>query len=80
MAHRKEILEQSLYTYRAVLKDANFGDLLIGTDIPEQLDHLFVSIQSFNSKKLTDVVKPDFYDYIVVDEFHHAAAPSYPKN
>ncbi|WP_405366554.1 DUF3427 domain-containing protein [Ruminobacter sp.] len=79
VAHRKEILEQSLYTYRAVLKDANFGDLLIGTDIPEQLDHLFVSIQSFNSKKLTDVVKPDFYDYIVVDEFHHAAAPSYQE-
>ena len=79
VAHRKEILEQSLYTYRAVLKDANFGDLLIGTDIPEQLEHLFVSIQSFNSKKLTDVVKPDFYDYIVVDEFHHAAAPSYQE-
>ena len=22
---------------------------------------------------------PDFYDYIIVDEFHHAAAPTYQK-
>lgn len=25
LAHRKEILEQSLYTFRKVLKDQNFG-------------------------------------------------------
>ncbi|WP_294495342.1 DEAD/DEAH box helicase family protein [uncultured Ruminobacter sp.] len=36
-------------------------------------------MQSFNSKKLTDVVKPDFYDDIVVDECHNVAAPSYQE-
>ena len=29
VAHREEILKQSLYTFRAVLKDANFGELFV---------------------------------------------------
>ncbi len=77
VAHRKEILEQSLSTFRQVLKDSNFGDLLVGNSTPSSLDHLFVSIQSLNSRELIERMKSDFYDYIVVDEFHHAAATSY---
>src|SRR5206468_11644558 len=30
IAHREEILRQSLATFRAVLRDQNFGDLLVG--------------------------------------------------
>ncbi len=77
VAHREEILQQSLNTFRQVLKDANFGELLVGNNSPDSLDHLFVSIQSFNSKDLTRRMDRDYYDYIVVDEFHHAAARSY---
>ena len=79
VAHREEILKQSLYTFRAVLKDANFGELFVGSYKPESVDNLFLSIQTFNSQSFTDKTAPDFYDYIVVDEFHHAAAPSYKK-
>jgi superfamily II DNA or RNA helicase len=39
--------------------------------------YLFISIQSFNWMKLTDITSKDFYDFIIVGEFHHAAAPSY---
>lgn len=79
VAHREEILKQSLYTFRAVLKDANFGELSVGSYKPESVGNLFLSIQTFNSQSFTDKTTPDFYDYIVVDEFHHAAAPSYKK-
>ena len=79
IAHREEILRQSLYTFRAVLKDANFGELFVGNYKPERIDHLFVSIQTFNSQDFTAKTASDFYDYIVVDEFHHAAAPTYQK-
>lgn len=79
VAHREEILRQSLYTFRAVLKDANFGELFVGNYRPEGIDHLFLSIQTFNSQDFTAKTAPDFYDYIVVDEFHHAAAPTYQK-
>lgn len=79
VAHREEILIQSRDTFRAILKDANFGDLLVGNHSPSSIDHLFISIQSFNSKKLYEKTTNDFYDFIIVDEFHHAAAESYQK-
>lgn len=78
VAHREEILKQALGTYRAVLRDQNFGDVLVGGSDPEQHEHLFCSIQSYNSRELwgRDARR---YDYVVVDEFHHAAAPSYRR-
>lgn len=79
VAHREEILKQSLYTFRAVLKGANFGELFVGSYKPESIDNLFLSIQTFNSQSFTEKTSPDFYDYIIVDEFHHAAAPTYQK-
>ena len=79
VAHREEILEQSIYKFRAVLKDANFGELFVGSHKPESIDNLFISIQTFNSQSFTEKTTPEFYDYIIVDEFHHAAAPTYQK-
>ena len=79
VAHREEILKQSLYTFRAVLKDANFGELFVGSHKADSIDRLFISIQTFNSQDFTTKTDADFYDYIVVDEFHHAAAPTYQK-
>lgn len=77
IAHREEILKHSRDTFRAILKDNNFGDLYVGGHVPENIDKLFMSIQSFNSSKFYENTTPDFYDFIIVDEFHHAEAPSY---
>ena len=77
VVHREEILKQSLAVFRHVLKDSNFGALFVGQFTPDSLDHLFISIQTFSSKNFTEAVPPNYYDYIIVDEFHHAAAPSY---
>lgn len=79
VAHREEILKQSLYTFRAVLKDANFGEMYVGNYRPDSIDALFISIQTFNSQNFTEKTTEDFYDFIVVDEFHHAAAPTYQQ-
>lgn len=79
VAHREEILKQSLHTFRAILKDHNFGDLCIHGQVPSQIDHLFISIQSFNRTDFSSRTEPDYYDFIIVDEFHHAAADSYQK-
>lgn len=79
IAHREEILRQSRNTFRAILKDNNFGNLYAGGNVPESLEHLFMSIQSFNSTRLYEKTTADFYDYIIVDEFHHAEAPLYKK-
>jgi superfamily II DNA or RNA helicase/HKD family nuclease len=79
VAHRKEILQQSLACFRSILRDLNFGDIMVAGQMPEQIDHLFVSIQSLNSRDLFAQTPPDFYDFIIIDEFHHAAAPSYQQ-
>ena len=49
VAHRREILEQSLRTYREVLADANFGELYVGGARPERWRHVFASVQSLTS-------------------------------
>jgi HKD family nuclease len=46
VAHRQEILKQSLRTYQDVLTDANFGELLVGGKVPENWRHVFASVQS----------------------------------
>ena len=79
IAHRKEILEQSLDCFRSVLRDYNFGELSVGDSSPTDPDHLFMSIQMFNSREFINSISPEFYDFIIVDEFHHAAAPSYQQ-
>jgi len=79
VAHRKEILEKSLSTFRAVLKDGNFGRTYYGTNKPDELDHLFMTVQTFNSQEFHNQTPSDYYDYIIVDETHHSAASSYQK-
>ena len=79
VAHRKEILKQSIKCFHGVLHDANFGDLCFGGVVPESLENLFISIETFNSQALDKITSPDYYDFIIVDEFHHAAAPTYQR-
>ena len=77
LAHRKEILEQAIGTFRNVLRDSNFGELLVGQYEPERFDHLFCSIGMLSSRKIPGQVGRRFYDYIVIDEAHHGTAESY---
>lgn len=77
IAHRKEILEQALGSFRQVLKDGNFGGLLVDGLQPHSMDHVFCSIQSFTSQRLHEVHGTDAWEYVVIDEAHHAEARSY---
>ncbi len=78
VAHRGEILDQSQATFCHVLRDPNFGEQWIGGARPERFEHVFASIQSLNNADL-DHLAPDQFDMVIVDEFHHAAAPSYER-
>ncbi|MFG2117608.1 DUF3427 domain-containing protein [Streptomyces sp. NPDC048710] len=78
VAHRKEILQQSLRTYQDVLVDPNFGESLHSGEIPERWTHVFASVQSLNARAL-DQLPPDHFDVIVIDEFHHGTSPTYRK-
>lgn len=78
VAHRQEILDQSLFTFRNVLRDGAFGELMVGDKRPGAGDHVFASVQKLAHVDLA-LVPPDSYDMIVIDEFHHAAAPTYKR-
>ena len=78
VAHRKEILAQARRMYQEVLTDSTFGELLVDGDVPTQWRHVFASIQSLSESRLSDI-KPDHFDVVVVDEFHHAEAKSYQR-
>jgi len=77
IAHRKEILEQALGSFRQVLKDGNFGGLMVDGLEPHSMDHVFCSIQTFTTRKLHEVHGTDAWEYVVIDEAHHAEAKSY---
>ncbi len=76
VAHRKEILEQSQLTFRQAMRDPSFGELWVDGNRPRSFDHVFASVQSLTARN-ADHLAPDHFDVIIVDEFHHAAAPSY---
>ena len=79
LAHRKEILTQSLATFRGVLKDNNFGELMVDGIEPAIFKHVFASVQSLNNRLEILNLSPDYYDYIVIDEAHHQKAKSYRR-
>jgi superfamily II DNA or RNA helicase/HKD family nuclease len=76
VAHREQILRQSRATFQAVLKDPNFGELLGGGQVPEDGRHVFAMIQSLRRDAISRI-DPRRFDVVIVDEFHHAEAPSY---
>jgi superfamily II DNA or RNA helicase/HKD family nuclease len=76
VAHREEILAQSRATFAHALRDATFGELWVGGKRPTRFEHVFASIQCLNRSGL-ESVDPAHFDVVIVDEFHHAAAPSY---
>jgi superfamily II DNA or RNA helicase len=79
IAHRKEILEQALRTYRDVLKDGSFGELLVGGSQPITRKHVFASVQSITRAEELARWARDHFDVVVIDEFHHAEAASYRR-
>jgi superfamily II DNA or RNA helicase/HKD family nuclease len=78
VAHRQEILEQSMATFRHALHDAAFGELWVGSHRPREFEHVFASIQSLSATGV-ESIDPDHFDVVIVDEFHHAAAPTYTR-
>ncbi len=79
IAHRIEILRQASNTFKNVLKDQNFGELMGDGYSPTQKNVVFATVQTFNQLDLESFVHKTYYDYIIIDEVHHAQANTYQK-
>lgn len=80
VAHRKEILIQAQKTFRNVRKDSKTS-IFDGDNKDNSGNIIFASVQTLGKEEyLTkDYFDIDHFDYIIIDEFHHAAANSYKR-
>lgn len=78
VAHRDEILDQALATFRRIRPGCSMGKYT-GTEKTVTASVLFASIQTLSRAQHLERFAPDHFDYIVVDEFHHAAAETYRR-
>jgi superfamily II DNA or RNA helicase/HKD family nuclease len=77
VAHREEILRQALATFQRVhptRRAALFTGRQKGSG-----ELLFASVYTLAQRRHRARFAPDAFDLIVVDEFHHAAAPVYSQ-
>ena len=78
LVHREEILKQARASFRQVLRDGSFGEIVAGGAESSSYDHLFCTVQSWNSRGF-DRFASDHFDYVVLDEAHHASAATYQR-
>ena len=80
LVHRFQILKQARNTYKKVMNNPSltFG-CLGGGENDTDVDFLFATFQSLNSKDKYKQFSDDEFDYIVVDEVHKSAADTYKK-
>lgn len=78
VAHREEILGQAMATFRHVFPEAAIG-VYNGKGREADADILFASIQTLGRARHLRDFSPKAFDYIVVDEFHHASAATYTR-
>lgn len=78
IAHREEILKQAEDSFNKVRKNSNSG-YFTGDRKDKDCSTLFATVQTLGQKKyLNESYFPkDSFDYIIIDEFHHAAAGNY---
>ncbi len=76
LAHTEDILKQAAQTFANVMPEKTQG-FYYGAQKDGAVDHLFATVQTLSNR--LDLFDPDAFEYVIVDEFHHASAPSYQK-
>jgi len=78
VAHREEILLQAEASFQRVHTGARVGRYT-GNRKQTDVDLLFASVQTLGQAQHLERFAVDHFDYVVIDEFHHAAAPTYRR-
>jgi superfamily II DNA or RNA helicase len=76
VAHREEILKQAEETFVRIRPDVKVGRYN-GQEKELNVDMLFASVQTLGRTSHLNLFGREHFDYIIVDEFHHAAARTY---
>ena len=80
VAHREEILKQAAISFKNVRHSDDYG-FFYGKQKDTDKAVIFASVATLGRKEyLTeDVFAPDYFDYVIIDEFHHAVNEQYQR-
>lgn len=80
IVHREQILEKALTSFHQVIGGplSDFG-ILSGHHHQIAARYVFATIQTLSQESVLHHLAPQTFDYILIDEAHRAAAPSYQK-
>lgn len=78
VAHREEILGQAAATFVRILPKKRVG-YYTGRSRDADVDVLCASVQTLAKAEHLERFAPQHFDYVVIDEFHHAAAGTYRR-
>ncbi|TCS40420.1 DEAD/DEAH box helicase family protein [Reinekea marinisedimentorum] len=76
VAHREEILTQAARTFTQLMPEQTTG-FYNGKQKQQESDFLFASVQTIGQQSHLEQFSAEHFDYIIVDEFHHATANTY---
>lgn len=80
LVHREQIARKSLASFRRVIGGpaTDFG-MLTGDRHDTGAKYLFATVQTMSQPAVLERFAPDEFDYILIDEVHRVAAPSYQR-
>lgn len=77
IVHREEILRKAEESFKKVLGENINTGFFIGKTKEDEAQYLFSTIQTLS--RYPELFEEDEFDYIVLDEAHHAAGDSYQR-
>lgn len=77
LVHRGDILEKAEFSFNQVFGNTIHTGFFTGTRKDSEANYLFSTIATMNNHFKT--FDKNEFDYIIVDEAHHATSPSYQK-
>lgn len=80
VAHREEILKQAAISFRNVRNSDDYG-FFYGKQKDTDKSVIFASVATLgrNEYLTEEFFAPDYFDYLVIDEFHHAVNDQYKR-
>lgn len=76
LVHRENILIDAKHSFENIILNKSFG-LFTGNKKEKECDYLFSTIQTMGL--YLDEFEKDEFDYIIIDEAHHATSATYKK-
>jgi len=77
IVHRTNIAIKASETFAKVIKGKSIG-MYTGSN-KSSADYLFATIQTLKNPQVLAIFEPNDFDYIIIDEVHHAEAESYKR-